>query len=76
VKIAFAEHRQEPQVDYLNFKKEVSKVSEKDQETEHRSLDLRATREQSLIMMKVIFYLKKSSLEEGHHASRHGYEST
>ena len=64
------------QVDCLNFKKEVSKVSGRDQEIEHRRLDLRATRKKSLIMEKVISYLKKSSLEEGHHPSRHDHEST
>jgi len=67
---------QRSQVHCLNFKKEVSKVSGRDQETEHGRLDLRATREQSLIMAKAISYLKKSSLEEGHHPSRYVHEST
>jgi len=38
--------------------------------------DDNATRKQSLIMAKAISYLKKSSLEEGHHPSRQGQEST
>jgi len=36
----------------------------------------RAPKEQSLIMAKAIFYLKKSSLEGGLHPSRHSHEST
>ena len=36
--------------------------------------DDRATREQSLIMVKVIFYSKKSSLQERHHLLRHSHE--
>jgi len=36
--------------------------------------DDRDTKKQRLIMAKAIFYLKKSSLEEGHHPSRHGHE--
>jgi len=38
-------------------------------------VDDRATRKQSLIMVKVISYLKKSSLDGGHHPSRQGHES-
>jgi len=33
----------ESQVNCLNFKKEVSKVSERDQETEHERMDLKST---------------------------------
>jgi len=38
--------------------------------------DDRVTRKQSLIMAKAISYLKKSSLEEGHHPSRQGHKSS
>jgi len=38
--------------------------------------DDRATREWSLVMAKAISYLKKSSLEGGHHPSRHDHKST
>ena len=63
----------------------LSKLQERDfqkfqEEIKRQSLfitgDDRASRKQSLIMAKVISYLKKSSLEVGHHPSRHGHEST
>ena len=38
--------------------------------------DDRASRKPSLIMAKTISYLKKNSLEGGHHSSRYGHEST
>ena len=37
--------------------------------------DDRVSRKQSFIIAETISYLKKSSLEEGHHPSRHNHES-
>ena len=46
------------------------------EEIKRQSLnDDRATRKQSLIMTKVISYLKKSSLEGGHYPPRHDHEN-